>query len=581
MTPFRTPARTRTLATISTSATTVRAAAIATLLGAAAAAVGCDPTSDTPASGPTAAATLTPGDTLTLAVMGTTDLHGWILPFDYGQDADEPRYGLAKVATIVDSIRGVHPHTILVDAGDFLQGNALAEYFARVDPGARSYPLLDVLGALSLDATALGNHEFNFGIPYLMRRLIESGTPALGANIYRHGTKEPAFNPYRLLTVGGVRIGIIGLTTPGSAVWDGPLVAGELDFGDGVEAAERFVREVREAGAEYVVVVAHTGMGPGSSYSVEGVGEENFGQRMLETVPGIDLFVFGHSHRVTEGVRVQGPTGDSIPVMQAGRWGSHVALAEVRLTRDPDGALVVIDETIQVLSVEDRAPSPRILAMVTDAHAAVRAHVNEALASTPDLWDATDGRLTDTPIVDFIHHVQRQVTGAQLSAASAFDTGARFGPGDITRRDLTRIYPYENMLWVVEVTGAQIRAYLEHTSQYYAGVEDGQPAIQPGWPGYNFDSLDGIDYALDLRQPVGQRVQFLNHAGAPVADDQRFTLAVNSYRAAGGGDFTMLADAPVLWRSEIPVRTYLEGFLAETPILTHDLVFTPNWSLLW
>ncbi len=527
------------------------------------------------------ARTLAPGDTITLAVMGTTDLHGWILPFDYGLDADEPRYGLAKVATVVDSIRSVHAHTLLVDAGDFLQGNALAEYFARVDPGAPSYPLLDVLSALSLDATALGNHEFNFGIPYLQRRLEESGTPALGANIYRHGTQEPAFDPYRLLNVGGVQVGIVGLTTPGSAVWDGPLVAGQLEFGDGVEAARRFVKEVRDAGAEYVIVVAHTGMGPGSSYSVDGVGEENFGERMLETVPGIDLLVFGHSHRVTQGVRVQNPAGDSVAVMQAGRWGSHVALAEVRLTRAEDGALVIIDETIQVLSVEDRMSSPRIEAMVAGTHAAVRAHVNEPLTTTPDLWDAAEGRLMDTPIVDLIHHVQRAVTGAQLSAASAFDTDARFGPGAITRRDLTRIYPYENMLWVVEVTGAQLRAYLEHTSQYYAGIEGGQPVIEPSWPGYNFDSLDGIAYALDLRQPVGRRVQFLNDQETPVRDDQRFTLAVNSYRAAGGGDFTMLADAPVLWRSEIPVRAYLETFLAENPVLTHDLVFSPNWSLVW
>jgi 2',3'-cyclic-nucleotide 2'-phosphodiesterase/3'-nucleotidase len=538
----------------------------------------CGPTDET--SG-LIEAPLAPGDTITLAIMGTTDLHGWILPFDYGSDTDEPRYSLAKVATVVDSIRAVHRHTVLMDAGDFLQGNPLAEYFARVAPDAPSYPLLDVLQALSLDATALGNHEFNFGIPYLMRRLEESGTPALGANIYRHGTDEPAFPPFRLIPVGGIQVGIVGLTTPGSAVWDGPLVAGQLDFGDGVEAAARFVREVREAGADYVIVVAHTGMGPGSSYSMDGVAEENFGQRMLETVAGIDLFVFGHSHRVTEGVRVEGPTGDSVSVMQAGRWGSHLALAEVRLTRTEEGTIQVVDEAIQVLSVENRISSPRIEAMVADAHAAVRAHVNEALATTPDVWDATDGRLQDTPIVDLIHHVQREVTGAQLSAASAFDLSARFGPGAITRRDLTRIYPYENMLWMVEVTGAQLRAYLEHTSQYYAGVEDGRPAIQPSWPGYNFDSLEGVEYALDLRQPVGRRVQFLTHEGDPVKDDARFTLAVNSYRAAGGGDFSMLADAPILWQSEVPVRAYLEAFLAENPTLTHAQVFVPNWRLVW
>jgi 2',3'-cyclic-nucleotide 2'-phosphodiesterase / 3'-nucleotidase len=281
------------------------------------------------------------GESTTISIMTTTDLHGWVTPWDYSTDTEDPRYGLSKVATIVDSIRNIHPNTLLIDAGDWLQGNSFAEYFAKEGINAPNYPLLRIAEALKYDAMVLGNHEFNFGVDYLNKRIGQSKVPILGGNVYVHGTDTPAYTPYIMKNVGGVNVAIIGLTTPGSAVWDRPRVENRLVFGDGIQAAAKYVNEVREAGAQFVIVLAHTGLGPGSSYDVLGVAEENFGRRMLETVDGIDLFAFGHSHRVTDNLSVTGPSGREIPVIQAGRWASHLGEVKVTITRTDENTFTV------------------------------------------------------------------------------------------------------------------------------------------------------------------------------------------------------------------------------------------------
>lgn len=524
---------------------------------------------------------LQPGEQVTISILATTDLHGWVLPFDYSRDESDERYGLAKVATLIDSVREVNAYTLLLDAGDFLQGNQFAEYYARVADDAPSYPLFDVMEYLQFDATVVGNHEFNFGIPYLDLRISQTSIPVLGGSVYTAGTLEPYYTPYIIRNIGGVQVGIVGLTTPGSAVWDRPRTQGIVDFGDGVEAAARFVAEVRDAGAEMVVILQHSAIEPGSSYDMEGVAMENFGRAVIENVSGIDAMVTAHSHRVVENVSIQSPDGRDIPIVQAGRWGSHLGIIELEVERLDDGQIRTIAFDSRAHSVRNVAAHPVITAMVEDSHQRVRAHVNRVVAQTPDIWDASNARMQDNPIVDLIHTVQMEVTGAQLSAAAAFNTNAKFGPGDITRRDLALIYPFENMLYTMEITGAQLRAFLEHTSQYFAGVQDGEPLINTSWAGFNYDTIAGIDYEIHIRRPVGQRIQNMQFEGRTVGNSDVFTIAINSYRAEGGGGFSMLFDAPVVWESDEAVRTYIQAFLEEKASITHEDVFVNNWRLVY
>jgi 2',3'-cyclic-nucleotide 2'-phosphodiesterase/3'-nucleotidase len=270
-----------------------------------------------------------------------------------------------------------------------------------------------------------------------------------------------------------------------------------------------------------------------------------------------------------------------VPIIQAGRWASHLGEGKLTLTRLSDHTVRVVKAQTKAFSVETVKASENITRLMQPYHDATRTYVNEALVTTTDSWDASDARLKDNPIVDLIHEVQFHVTGAQLSAASAFNTNVRFGPGNISRKDMAAIYPYENMLYVIEITGKQLKEYLEQSSKFYTGIEQAEPAINRSIPGYNFDTIAGVDYIIDLSRPIGRRVTSLTFGGKAVSDNQRFTMAVNSYRGEGGGGYTMLAGSSIVWKSDITVRSMLEEYLASKEVLRHSDVFTQNWRFIW
>lgn len=516
---------------------------------------------------------------LQVTVMTTTDVHGYLMPWDYNTDSADPQYSMLKAASLVDSIRSSDTHTLLLDAGDWLQGNPFAEYFAKTDTTGAQYPFLTVADAMQYDAIVLGNHEFNFGLEYLNRQTGMTETPILGGNIYRHGTTEPAYEPYIIREFDGVKIAVIGLTTPGSAVWDRMNVEGVLDFGDGVEAAARYVEEVRNAGADAVILLGHSGLSGTTSYLVDSLGMENFGRAVAETVPGIDLLVLGHTHRVMEAEFITGPDGRHVGVIQAGRWASHLGTAKLNFYRQDDGGFRTEVEPSHAIPVVNTPVKQELEDMISEQHQAVRSYITADVAQTPDVWVATDARLEDTPVIDLIQHVQLRETGAMLSSSAAFNTSLTFGPGGITRGNLASLYPYENTLFVLELTGAQLREYLEYTSRYYSGVQDGNPVVADGWPGYNFDMVAGANYVTDITRPAGERITSLTINGENVTDDQLFTLAVNSYRAQGGGGYSMLAGARVVQEINRSVRSMIEDFLSEQDIIGHEDVFDRNWTL--
>lgn len=514
-----------------------------------------------------------------LTILSTADLHGRVLAWDYYRDTPDEAHSLLKAASLVEALRDTAEHVLLLDAGDFLQGNPFADYFATAGDEAGQHPVLRVMDAMGYDAIVLGNHEFNFGVSYIDRQVALTATPILAGNVYRHGTQTPAYAPYLLRELGGVRVAIIGLTTPGSAVWDRRHVEGVLEFGDGVEAAARLVPEVRAAGADVVVMLLHSGLDARSSYTAGDVGEENFGRTLLETVPGIDALVLAHTHRVIEGPPMRGVDGREVAVVQAGRWSSHLGVVTLAMAEGRGGGWEVRPQPSRAIPVAEEAVPEALAALVADDHARVRARVNEVVAGTPDRWDSSQSRLADSPIVDLVQHVQQQVTGAQLSASAAFTTALAFGPGPITRADIANLYPYENTLAVVEISGRQLREYLEHAAAHFEGVVDGTPVVAAGRPGYNFDMLAGVDYVINLGRPVGERITRLEFEGAAVDPAQRFTLAVNSYRAQGAGGYGMLVDAPVIAEIDRSVRALIEEYLAERGEIRHQDVYRENWSL--
>ncbi|HUP00086.1 MAG TPA: 5'-nucleotidase C-terminal domain-containing protein [Gemmatimonadota bacterium] len=520
-------------------------------------------------------------DRLQITILGTTDLHGRLFPYDYYTGETVP-HGLAKVATLVDSIRGASPNVILLDSGDLLQGNPLDYYYGVVAP-AEVHPVIRAMNLLAYDASTLGNHEFNYGLPALDRALAKAEFPFLAANVFVAGTDSLRWPPFTVVERGGARIGVLGLTTPGSAIWDRQNVEGELEFRDIVESARRVWPEL-ETASDVQVVAIHSGMGPGSSYdeAATGVPEEDAGSRLAESLPGIDLILLGHSHE-----DVPADTVNGVLFTQAGKWGEALAVATLVLEPAEDGWRIV-ERSSRTISTAEVPPDPEFLAALEPYHEAVVAYVADTIGWTPDAWSAADARLEDGPIIDLIQRVQIEASGADLSAAAAFTTDAELGPGAITVADAAALYVYENTLKAIEITGRQLREYLEYSARYFHRVNpDGTLVDGAGdtdlfvdsIPGYNYDIVAGVEYVIDLTQPLGERIRDLTYEGRPVADDQTFTLAINNYRQGGGGGFSMIAGAPVVYDRQEEIRRLLIDWIAERDTIRQEDVFEPSWRI--
>jgi 2',3'-cyclic-nucleotide 2'-phosphodiesterase / 3'-nucleotidase / 5'-nucleotidase len=515
-------------------------------------------------------------DTASLVVAATTDVHGRLRGWDYFADAPDTLRGLSRAATIIDSVRAAHPgRVVLVDAGDLLQGNPLTYVAARVD-SSPPHPVIAAMNAMRYDAAALGNHEFNYGVPFLTRALEQSRFPFLSANTYRaNGTR--AYGGSHVVERGGVRVGIVGATTPGVMVWDRDHVAGRLVLRDIVPEVAREVREVRRR-ADVVVVVMHTGLGEPASYDTvtTGLPSENVAARVAREVPGIDLVVIGHSHREVADTVINGVT-----IIQPRNWATSVATASLSLSRR--GGRWQVDRTRGVIvRAAGHAEHPAVLAATQQAHAATLRWVNQALGTTPVAWRADSARVADVPLIDFMLEVQRAAAGTQLAATAAFDIGATLGPGPITVAKVARLYPYDNTLRAVRITGRQLRDFLEFSARYYrtAGTpEAAESPTDPRVPGYNFDIIAGADYTIDISRPVGQRVTRLQVNGRDVTDGDSYTLALNNYRQTGGGGYAMLRDAPLIYDRQEEIRDLLIAEVRRRGVLRPEDYSRRNWRL--
>ncbi|AXJ01267.1 2',3'-cyclic-nucleotide 2'-phosphodiesterase / 3'-nucleotidase [Cyclonatronum proteinivorum] len=519
-----------------------------------------------------------------LVLLSTADVHGHIYPWNYYADEADERHSLLKAATLIDSVRSQQPHTLVFDAGDWLQGNPFAEYFARTDT-TQPFAFIGVTQAMNFDGIVVGNHEFNFGLPHLHYRISESDVPFMAANAVDYETGEPAYTPWLLQEKDGFSIGIIGLTTPGSAVWDRPRLEGRIRFEDGAKTAARYVTKLQEKGAEVIVIVMHAGFEGTTSYTSDELGEEHFGQTIAETVPGVHAIIASHTHRVIDDLTYfseANPQG--VAVTQPGRWASHLGYTELLLSRDSEGNAIVNFGLNRALPVEAAEPHPELYARYLSQHERVRAHVQAPIARTDSVWTSTRARLEDSPITDLVQYVQRKATGADLSGSAIFNTDATFADGVITRGNLARLYPFENTLFKLRISGAELREYLEFSARYFATYEgDGSEApVSSGvTPGFNFDVVYGASYQIDVRQPAGDRIRNLEVNGRPVQDSDHFTIALNSYRAVGGGDFHMIANAEVVKKIDTSVRLLIEAYLLEKGHINPQDVARNYWELVY
>lgn len=489
----------------------------------------------------------------TITLLATTDLHGNVYPFDYLRNAPAER-GLAKIATLVRQIRADQKNVLLLDCGDTIQGSPLAYYDARKQPD-RPNTTIAAMNALGYDAMAVGNHEFNFGLDVLWKAKRESRFPWLSANTRQQYAPGSAgyFAPYIVKEVGSVRVAIVGFTTPGIPRWEMPENYRGYEFEPIVAAAQRVIPLVRPQ-ADLVVAILHSGLGrdPVTGRPVGNTPEENVAWDLAEQVPGIDVILFGHSHQELPELFVNG-----VLLAQARNWGQSLARVDIEMSRSVTAAWTVSRKHSTTIPVTESVPAdPEILALARSTHEATQAYLDTQIATATVSLEGTTARYEDHPLVDQIHRVQLEAAQADVSLATLFYTGLRIEPGPVTIRHMAGLYLYENHLYAVEMTGAQLKEALERAASFFPAW----PPEDPGrlrLPGYNADLAEGVSYVMDLSRPVGDRIRELRFRGAPLDPARKLRVAVNHYRYHGGGHYEVFRGLPVLWKSAAEIRELL------------------------
>ncbi|MEU8527613.1 5'-nucleotidase C-terminal domain-containing protein [Streptomyces sp. NPDC048629] len=553
-----------------------------------------------------------PAKRYSFTVMGTTDLHGNVFNWDYFTDKefDDKAHndvGLAKISTLVSQVREAkgRGNTLLIDAGDTIQGTQLSYYYAKVDPitqvGGPVHPMAQAMNAIGYDAAALGNHEFNYGIPVLRKFEEQCDFPLLGANALDATTLRPAFAPYsihRLRTPCGrdVKVAILGLTNPGIAIWDKANVTGRMVFPGLEEQAAKWVPKLRSMGADVVVVSAHSGSSGTSSYGDQLPYVENAAGLVAEQVPGIDAILVGHAHTEIPEYRVRNKeTGKDVVLSEPLKWGQRLTLFDFDLVWEK-GRWVVEKVGAQVLNSNTVAEDPAITKLLGDEHSEVVAYVNQVIGSSTAAMTTAEAPWKDEPIIDLINHVQAEtVRGALaggayaalpvLSQASCFSRTARIPSGEVTIKDAAGLYPFENTLEARLMTGAQLREYLEYSARYYVRTAAGAPVDTAkltnadGTPDYNYDAVSGLSYEIDIAKPAGSRIVGLSFQGRPLDPAAQFVLAVNNYRASGGGAFPHVAKAQQLWANSDEIRNTIIQWVKAKGTVDPGQFASVDWKL--
>ncbi|MEU7844940.1 5'-nucleotidase C-terminal domain-containing protein [Micromonospora sp. NPDC049114] len=564
------------------------------------------------AAAPAQAAGAARSRTWDLTLLGTSDTHGNVYNWDYYRDAeyDDSKHndiGVAKLATLINQIRAERrgKATLVLDAGDTIQGTPLATYYAKQEPitaTGEKHPMARAMNVIDYDAVTLGNHEFNYGLPLLDLWIRQLGFPALAANAINAKTGKPAFLPYVIKKVSlgfaapTLRVGILGLTNPGVAIWDKGNVEGRLRFDDMVATAAKWVPIMRARGADLVLISAHGGDSGTSSYGPE-LPNENPVALIAQQVPGIDAILFGHAHNeVVERFVTNERTGAQVLLSEPSKWGQRLTRMDFTLARER-GRWTITKKAATMLNTNSVVEDPKVLAAVRTQHQKTVAYVNQVVAQSTVELSAAESRYKDTPILDFINHVQTEVVDAALagtayadlpvlSIAAPFSRTAVFPAGDVKIRDVAGLYVYDNTLEAVVLSGAEVRAYLEYSAKYFRTLAPGAPVdpeqiSDPAVPDYNYDVISGLDYDIDISKPVGQRITRLVLPGTdtPVADDAQFVVAVNNYRRSGGGNFPGIVKTQV-YNAQQEIRQLLIDWAQAKGTINPDDFFQPNWRLV-
>lgn len=581
---------------------------------------------------------------VSLRLLETTDVHMNLLDYDYYQDKTTDQYGLARAITLIKAARSEATNSLLFDNGDLLQGNPLGDVMAKVHPlkPGQVHPAYKVMNQLGYDAGNLGNHEFNYGLPFLRQSIAGANFPYVNANVFvddadKDGANaKHAFTPYVLLdrqfkdTQGNshaIKVGVIGFVPPQIMQWDKAHLEGKVVTRGIVEVAQKYVPEMRAKGAQLVIAIPHSGF----EKTPAGARVEN-AVAGLAGVAGIDAILFGHSHAefpsaafadfpladVTRG------TINGVAAVMPGRWGDHLGIVDFKLD-NRSGEWKVVHSQSSIRPIFDRkakkplvAADPLVAATIGEEHAQTLAYVRSQVAVSSAPIYSYFAQVSDDPSVQIVSnaqtaYVKRAMQGTDyekypvLSAAAPFKSGGRQGwsyytdipAGPLAIKNVADLYIYPNTLKAMLITGADVKEWLEMSAGQFNRIDpQGTPEqqlINAAYPSYNFDTLDGVSYALDVTEPAkytergvlaaptANRVKNLMFQGKPIDPAAQFVVATNNYRAFGGGNFPGITATKVIFDApeenrEVLVQ-YLTGFAAATGQAALNPSADNNWRI--
>lgn len=514
----------------------------------------------------------TAGETLTLTVLATTDLHGHVWPYDYLEGRDATR-GLARVASYVQQARARQPNTLLVDCGDTFQGTPLAYLSAEKYP-AEPNPMVAAMNALGYDALAPGNHEWDYGLYGLWRLKEESRFPWLAANVVStyHDSRRD-FPPYLIRTVGGARVALLGMTLPTVPKGQPAEHLVGYEFRDLVETARRYVPELRRK-ADVVIVFVHAGLGrdPETGRDDPFDPEGNRVGAMAEQVPGIDVIFFGHSHQELAGKEIGGAL-----LVQPRFWGQSVAEVELTLAREHNRWRVAAKRSRVVPMDTSIPPAADILELTRAAHQRAEQHLNTVLTELGQPLEGRTALVEDHPLGELVRRAMLAATGAQVALGQPWNTTVEWRAGPLTVRDVWRLYRVDSKLVVVELTGAELKETLEQSAANLEGYPRAEGASPLRGPWSLLDMAEGVSYRVDLTKPVGERITELRFENAPLDPARQLTVAVSSNRLSARSYYSILPRAKVVKRTNQTVRDAIINYLLEqkkVPAADH------NWEIV-